>query len=69
MWQKTKNAFNKAASGEPVSKIRGKASAEEFWPSTLEKESKVAAAILRSFFVDGFVVPYRTLNSVPNEVR
>ena len=66
--EKIKGFFNKAASGEPVSKVRNKKVAEEFWPAALDKESDKAACILRSFFIDGYVVPYRTLNRVPNEV-
>ena len=65
---KTKDALNKAKSGDPVAHISSKAGAEDFWPASLEVESKKAARMLRTFFTDGFVVPYRTLNSIPNEV-
>ena len=66
---KTKGFFDKAGSGEPVSKFRSnKVAAETYWPTPLDKETDKAAHMLRSFFIDGYVVPYRTLNRVPNEV-
>ena len=66
---KTKGAFNKARSGEPVNKFRsGTVPAETYWPKALDKEADKAACMLRSFFIDGYIVPYKTENRVPNDV-
>ena len=67
---KTKGLFDTARSGEPVSKFTSnKVAAETYWPKALDKEADKAACILRTFFIDGYIVPYKTLNRVPNEVR
>ena len=55
-------------SGDPVLNLDRSVAAESLWPATLEKETDKAASILRSFFVDGFIVPYRTLGTCPREV-
>lgn len=65
---KAKRLFSAARSGEPISKIRDTAAAEDFFPAALDRESDKAARILRSFFIDGYIVPYKTLNRVGNEV-
>lgn len=56
-------------SGDPVLNLDRSAAAESLWPAALEKEADKAASILRSFFIDGFIVPYRTLGTCPREVR
>jgi hypothetical protein len=56
-------------SGEPVLNLKRSVAAETLWPAALEKEADKAASILRSFFVDGFIVPYRTLGTCPQQVR
>jgi hypothetical protein len=56
-------------SGEPVLNLKRGVAAETLWPAALEKEADKAASILRSFFVDGFIVPYRTLGTCPQQVR
>jgi len=55
--------------GEPVLNLGRSVAAETLWPATLEKEADKAASILRSFFLDGFIVPYRTLGKCPQHVR
>jgi hypothetical protein len=56
-------------SGEPILNLDRSVAAETLWPATLEKEVDKAASILRSFFLDGFIVPYRTLGKCPQHVR
>ena len=55
--------------GEPVLNLDRSVAAENLWPAALEKETDKAASILRSFFIDGFIVPYRTLGTCPHQVR
>jgi hypothetical protein len=55
--------------GEPILNLDRSVAAETLWPATLEKEADKAASILRSFFLDGFIVPYRTLGKCPQHVR
>jgi hypothetical protein len=55
--------------GEPVLNLDRSVAAESLWPDALEKEADKAASILRSFFLDGFIVPYRTLGTCPQQVR
>jgi hypothetical protein len=55
--------------GEPVLNLDRSVATENLWPATLEKETDKAASILRSFFIDGFIVPYRTLGTCPHQVR
>jgi hypothetical protein len=55
--------------GEPVLNLDRSVATENLWPATLEKETEKAASILRSFFIDGFIVPYRTLGTCPHQVR
>ena len=55
--------------GDPVLNLDRSVAAENLWPATLEKETDKAASILRSFFIDGFIVPYRTLGTCPHQVR
>ena len=55
-------------SGDPVLNLDRSVAAESLWPADLEKETDKAASILRSFFIDGFIVPYRTLGTCPREV-
>lgn len=52
---KIKQWFKKATSGDPVAHTTRR-KAEDFWPSTLDKEAMRAAGTLRSYFMDGFVV-------------
>jgi hypothetical protein len=56
-------------SGEPVLNLDRSVAAETLWPATLQKEGEIAARILRSFFIDGFIIPYRTLGKCPQRVR
>lgn len=63
MASKVKQLYNRMASGEPVTHL-SKRRAEDFWPTTLDAEAMRAAKILRSYFMDGFVVPYRTMSKV-----
>ena len=63
--EKAKNTFSKITSG----RRRDKVPIEALWPASLEDESGKAARILRSFFIDGFNVPSRTLTQVSTEVR
>ena len=58
-----------ATSGEPVLDLHRSVAAETLWPTTLQSEADKAARILRSFFIDGFIVPYRTLGKCPQRVR
>ncbi|KAF2721777.1 hypothetical protein K431DRAFT_312201 [Polychaeton citri CBS 116435] len=55
-------------SGEPVLNLDRSVYAETLWPACLEKEIDKAASILRSFFIDGFIVPYRTISMCPQNV-
>ena len=55
MASKIKNLYNTMASGDPVTHLT-KRRPEDFWPTTLNEESMIAAKILRSYFMDGFVV-------------
>lgn len=55
--------------GDPIPRLDHSVDAESLWPSSLEQESDHAAHILRSFFCDGFVVPYRTLGVCDQQVR
>jgi hypothetical protein len=55
--------------GEPILNLDRSIAAEALWPANLEQESDKAASILRSFFLDGFIVPYRTLGKCPQHVR
>jgi hypothetical protein len=55
--------------GDPVLNLDRSVAAENLWPAALEKETDKAASILRSFFIDGFIVPYRTLGTCPHQVR
>ena len=57
-----------AKSGDPVINLKRSVNAETLWPASLELESHKAAVILRSFFVDGFIVPYKTTVSCQQEV-
>ncbi len=50
-----KQLFAKVTSGEPIAHLT-KRKAEDFWPKTLDEEAMRAARILRSYFMDGFVV-------------
>jgi hypothetical protein len=52
---KVKQWYKKATSGESVAHITRR-KAEDFWPTTLDKEAMRAAGTLRSYFMDGFVV-------------
>ena len=52
---KMKQWYKKATSGDPVTHVTRR-KAEDFWPTTLDKEAMRAAGILRSYFMDGFVV-------------
>jgi hypothetical protein len=52
---KVKQWYKKATSGDPVAHITRR-KAEDFWPTTLDKEAMRAASTLRSYFMDGFVV-------------
>lgn len=56
-------------SGEPVLNLSRSVAADTLWPAALEREADKAASILRSFFFDGFIVPYRTLGTCPQNVR
>lgn len=69
MKSKVASLFKTVSSGEPVLNLNRSVAAEELWPAGLQKESDKAASILRSFFVDGLIVPYRTLGRCPQEVR
>ena len=55
--------------GEPVLNLNGSVAAESLWPTKLEQEADKASIILRSFGVDGFIVPYKLLRICPKEVR
>lgn len=66
---KALNLIKTIKSGDPVLNLDRSVAAETLWPATLEKEADKAAGILRSFFIDGFIVPYRTLGKCPHEVR
>jgi hypothetical protein len=55
-------------SGEPVLNLHRSVAAETLWPTTLQSEADKAAKILRSFFIDGFIIPYRTLGKCPQRV-
>ena len=60
MKAKPKDWFKTWASGVPVCQISSyEVAAETFWPALLNKDSDKAACILRSYFIDGFEVPYR----------
>jgi hypothetical protein len=59
MASKIKNLYNRMASGDPVTHLT-KRRAEDFWPTTLNEEATRAAKILRSYFMDGFVVRRET---------
>lgn len=63
---KVSELFSAAKSGEP--RLDRSVTADSLWPASVEKESDKAAIILRSFFVDGFVVPYRTLATCSQQV-
>lgn len=52
---KVKQWFSTMTSGNPVAHV-SKRRAEDFWPSTLDNEAMRAAQILRSYFMDGFIV-------------
>lgn len=56
-------------SGEPVLNLNRSVAADTLWLAALEKEADKAASILRSFYFDGFIVPYRTLGTCPQHVR
>jgi hypothetical protein len=43
-------------SSDPILNLDRSAAAESLWPAALEKEADKAASILRSFFIDGFIV-------------
>lgn len=58
-----------ATSGEPILNLHRSVAAETLWPTTLQSEADKAARILRSFFIDGFIIPYRTLGKCPQRVR
>lgn len=55
-------------SGEPILNLHRSVAAETLWPTTLQSEADKAAKILRSFFIDGFIIPYRTLGKCPQRV-
>ena len=59
MTSKIKSLYNRMASGDPVTHLT-KRRAEDFWPTTLNEEAMRVAKILRSFFMDGFVVSRET---------
>lgn len=63
-----KKLINTLTSGEPVLNFHKAVSADTLWPTTNDKEADKAAHILRSFFVDGFIVPYRTIGFCPREI-
>jgi hypothetical protein len=62
------NLIKTIKSGDPVLNLDRSVAAESLWPAALEKEADKAASILRSFFIDGFIVPYRTLGTCPHQV-
>lgn len=55
--------------GEPVLNLDRSIAAESLWPTALEQEADKASSILRSFFLDGFIIPYRTSGRCPEHVR
>lgn len=72
LWSKTtakvKKAASTIASGDPIARLTSTVEAQTLWPSSLEQESRQASLTLRGFFLDGFIVPYRTLAQCPGEV-
>ena len=56
---RAKELFSAAKAGDPIPRLDRCVDAESLWPTTLEIEADKAASILRSFFCDGFIVPYR----------
>ena len=55
-------------SGEPILNLDRSVPAENLWPAAVEQEADKASSILRSFFLDGFIAPYRTLGRCPDHV-
>lgn len=58
---RARELLSSAKKGDPIPRISNSVNAEGLWPASLEVEADKAASILRSFFCDGFIVPYRTL--------
>ncbi|WPH03537.1 SH3 domain-containing protein [Acrodontium crateriforme] len=65
---RAKELFSAVKTGDPIARLDRSVDAETLWPGTLEQAAEYAASILRSFFFDGFIVPYRTLGVCDQQI-